>query len=46
MGQWHDRPVSQIMKELDSSPSGLTRRQADYIGVPEDGPYKAEHYRY
>ena len=24
----------------------LTRRQADYIGVPEDGPYKAEHYRY
>ena len=28
MGQWHDRPVSQIMKELDSSPSGLTRRQA------------------
>ena len=24
----------------------LTRRQADYIGVPEYGPYKAEHYRY
>ena len=24
----------------------LTRRQADCIGVPEDGPYKAEHYRY
>ena len=23
----------------------LTRRQADYIGVPEDGP-KAEHHRY
>jgi len=24
----------------------LTREQADYIGVPVDGPYKAEHYRY
>ena len=24
----------------------LTRRQADYIGVPEVGPYKAELYRY
>lgn len=24
----------------------LTPEQADYIGVPVDGPYKAEHYRY
>lgn len=24
----------------------LTRKQADYIGVAPDGPYKAEHYRY
>ena len=24
----------------------LTRKQADYIGVNPDGPYKAEHYRY
>jgi len=24
----------------------LTRKQADYLGVPTDGPYKAEHYRY
>ncbi|MEG0789367.1 MAG: adenosylhomocysteinase [Alistipes sp.] len=24
----------------------LTKHQADYIGVKEDGPYKAEHYRY
>ncbi len=24
----------------------LTQDQADYIGVPVDGPYKAEHYRY
>ena len=24
----------------------LTKRQADYIGVPVDGPFKPEHYRY
>ncbi len=24
----------------------LTQKQADYIGVNVDGPYKAEHYRY
>lgn len=26
--------------------STLTEHQADYIGVPVDGPYKPEHYRY
>jgi adenosylhomocysteinase len=26
--------------------SQLTKEQADYIGVPIDGPYKPEHYRY
>jgi adenosylhomocysteinase len=24
----------------------LTAKQADYIGVPVEGPYKADHYRY
>jgi adenosylhomocysteinase len=24
----------------------LSKDQADYIGVPVDGPYKPEHYRY
>jgi adenosylhomocysteinase len=24
----------------------LTRQQADYIGVPVEGPYKPDHYRY
>ena len=24
----------------------LTREQADYIGVPVEGPYKTDHYRY
>ena len=24
----------------------LSQEQADYIGVPVDGPYKPDHYRY
>jgi len=24
----------------------LTQEQADYIGVPIEGPYKPDHYRY
>jgi adenosylhomocysteinase len=24
----------------------LTKEQADYIGVPVEGPYKSDHYRY
>jgi len=24
----------------------LTDKQADYLGIPKSGPYKAEHYRY
>ena len=24
----------------------LTEEQADYLGVPVEGPYKPDHYRY
>ncbi|HQS97952.1 MAG TPA: adenosylhomocysteinase, partial [Novosphingobium sp.] len=24
----------------------LSKKQADYIGVPEVGPFKPDHYRY
>jgi adenosylhomocysteinase len=24
----------------------LSKEQADYLGIPVDGPYKSEHYRY
>ncbi|HNQ83728.1 MAG TPA: adenosylhomocysteinase, partial [Bacteroidales bacterium] len=24
----------------------LSQEQADYIGVPKNGPFKPEHYRY
>ena len=29
-----------------SSLTKLTQKQADYLGIPVNGPYKAEHYRY
>jgi adenosylhomocysteinase len=26
--------------------SKLSKSQADYIGVPQTGPFKTDHYRY
>ncbi|MCF8217769.1 MAG: adenosylhomocysteinase [Bacteroidales bacterium] len=34
------------LKHLDVNLTRLSDEQADYIGVPQDGPYKPEHYRY
>jgi adenosylhomocysteinase len=34
------------LEKLGVKLSKLTKRQADYIGVPEQGPFKADHYRY
>ena len=28
MGDWHSRPASRLMKDLDSGPGGLTAREA------------------
>ncbi len=42
-----DEKVARLqLKKLNSQLSELTDQQADYIGVPKQGPYKAEHYRY
>jgi adenosylhomocysteinase len=35
----------QLMK-LNAQLTELTDQQAAYIGVPKEGPYKADHYRY
>jgi len=24
----------------------MSKKQADYIGVPQEGPFKPDHYRY
>ncbi|MGA9991081.1 MAG: adenosylhomocysteinase, partial [Thiobacillaceae bacterium] len=42
-----DEKVARLqLKKLNAQLTELTQQQADYIGVPRNGPYKAEHYRY
>ncbi|HXB97525.1 MAG TPA: adenosylhomocysteinase [bacterium] len=42
-----DEEVARLhLAHLGAKLSTLTQKQADYIGVPVEGPYKAEHYRY
>ncbi len=42
-----DEKVARLqLKNLNVQMTRLTKQQADYIGVPVDGPYKADHYRY
>ena len=54
----YDRNVYMLPKRLDEEVARLhleklgvrltrlTEKQAEYIGVPVDGPYKSDHYRY
>ncbi|HIJ81407.1 MAG TPA: adenosylhomocysteinase [Desulfuromonadales bacterium] len=42
-----DEKVARLqLKKLNAQLSVLTKEQANYIGVPVEGPYKAEQYRY
>jgi adenosylhomocysteinase len=42
-----DEKVARLqLKKLDAELTELSKQQADYIGVPVEGPYKPEHYRY
>jgi adenosylhomocysteinase len=42
-----DEKVARLqLKKLNARLTELTDGQAKYIGVPKQGPYKAEHYRY
>ena len=42
-----DEEVARLhLDQLGVKLTELTQEQADYIGVPVDGPYKPEHYRY
>jgi adenosylhomocysteinase len=42
-----DEEVARLhLAKLGAKLTRLTKKQADYIGVPVDGPYKPEHYRY
>ena len=42
-----DEEVARLhLSKLGVKLTRLTKKQADYIGVPAEGPYKPEHYRY
>jgi adenosylhomocysteinase len=42
-----DEKVARLhLDALGARLTELTPRQADYLGVPVDGPYKPDHYRY
>ncbi len=42
-----DEEVARLhLEKIGAKLTKLTKEQADYIGVPADGPYKPEHYRY
>ncbi len=57
-GDSYEKKVYMLPKKLDEEVARLhldklgvrltelTQKQADYIGVPVDGPYKPDHYRY
>jgi adenosylhomocysteinase len=42
-----DEEVARLhLEKIGVKLTQLSKKQADYIGVPLEGPYKAEHYRY
>ena len=42
-----DEEVARLhLEQIGVKLTKLTQKQADYIGVPVEGPYKADHYRY
>jgi adenosylhomocysteinase len=42
-----DEEVARLhLKKIGVKLTKLTDKQADYLGVPVDGPFKSEHYRY
>jgi adenosylhomocysteinase len=42
-----DEKVARLhLERIGANITRLTDEQAEYIGVPADGPYKPEHYRY
>ena len=44
--QRQDREVIGRLTQEVERLAHLTKEQASYLGIPVEGPYKAEHYRY
>ena len=42
-----DEEVARLhLEKIGLKLTTLTKKQADYLGVPVEGPYKPDHYRY
>jgi adenosylhomocysteinase len=42
-----DEEVARLhLEKIGVKLTKLTQQQANYLGVPIDGPFKSEHYRY
>jgi adenosylhomocysteinase len=42
-----DEKVARLhLQRIGAHMTRMSQTQADYIGVPVDGPYKPDHYRY
>lgn len=42
-----DEEVARLhLEKIGVKLTKLTKEQSDYLGVPQDGPFKSEHYRY
>jgi adenosylhomocysteinase len=42
-----DEKVARLqLRKLNATLTELSDTQARYIGVPQGGPYKSDHYRY
>ena len=42
-----DEEVARLhLEKIGVKLTTLTKKQAEYLGVPVEGPYKPEHYRY
>ncbi len=47
LGKKLDEEVARLhLDKLSAKLTVMSKEQADYIGVPVEGPYKPEHYRY
>ena len=46
-GHARDKETARVhLEKIGVKLTRLTPEQAEYIGVPMDGPYKPDHYRY
>ena len=45
-GDWQSKTPVLHLEKLGVKLTQLSKKQADYIGVPVTGPFKPDHYRY